>query len=102
MSQKREEVVCASCGEPMWKKALRCPACGTTNPLQERKSLEDMIGLRGAMLLLVIASVTLVVLGVWLTYELVALGRVNPLLLGAGGLMVLVGIGATIARRFRP
>ncbi len=86
----------------MRPKAMRCSACGTTNPLHERTSLEGRIGLRGTVALLVVASVILVVLSVWMIVELVALGQVNPLLLGAWSLMLVVGVGVHLARRFRP
>jgi hypothetical protein len=101
MSRERGDILCPSCGEPIRRKALRCPSCGTTNPLHDRPSLDERIGLGGTLVLLVVVGVVLLLLCAWLMYELVALGRVNPYLLAAGGLVLLVGIGSTIARRWR-
>jgi hypothetical protein len=101
MSRKRGAIPCPSCGEPIREKTLRCPSCGTTNPLQERPSLDERIGLGGTLVLVAVAGIILLVLGVWLTYELVALGRLNPYLVAAGGLVILVGVGARIARVWR-
>ena len=101
MSRKRGEIPCPSCGEPIREKALRCRSCGTPNPLQDRASFGERIGLGGTLVLLVVVGLILVVLSVWLTYELVALGRVNPYLVAAGGLLILVGVGYRIARVWR-
>jgi len=67
---------------------MRCSACGTTNPLQERESFGERIGTGGTVILLAVMGTLMLILGVWLVYELVTLGRVNPLLLGAGALIV--------------
>jgi hypothetical protein len=101
MSRKRGDIRCPSCGEHIREKALRCPCCGTANPLQERPSFDERIGLGGTLVLLAVAGIILLVLGVWLTYELVALGRLNPYLVAAGGLLILVGVGYRIARVWR-
>ena len=101
MSRKRGDFPCPSCGEPIRKKALRCPFCGTTNPLQESPSFGERIGLGWTLLLLAVVGVVLLLLVVWLTNELLALGRLNPYLVAAGGLLILVGIGRAIARRWR-
>jgi hypothetical protein len=101
MSRKRSDIPCPSCGEPIREKALRCPSCGTTNPLQERPSFGERIGLGGTLALLAVVGSILVVLSVWLTYELVALGRVNTYVVAAGGLLILVGVGYRIARVWR-
>src|SRR5262245_34013920 len=101
MSRKRGGIPCPSCGEHIREKALRCPSCGTTNPLQERPSFGERIGPRGTLVLLAVAGIILLVLSVWLTYELVALGRLNPYLVAAGGLLILVGVGYRIARVWR-
>src|SRR5262249_15206543 len=74
MSRKRGGIPCPSCGEHIREKALRCPSCGTTNPLQERPSFGERIGLGGTLVLLAVGGIILLVLGVWLTYELVTLG----------------------------
>lgn len=100
MSRRRASTLCPSCGEPIREKALRCRSCGTANPLQERPSFEERIGLRGTLVLLAVAGTILLGLTVWLTYELVALGRLNPYLLAAGGMLILVGVGYRIARRW--
>jgi hypothetical protein len=102
MSDERGHIPCPSCGEPVRRKALRCSSCGTTNPLQERPPFGERIGLGWTLVLLAGAVVALLLVCVWLAYELLALGHLNPYLLGAGGLFVLVGIGAVIARRWRP
>jgi hypothetical protein len=101
MSRKRGGFPCPSCGERVRKKALRCPACGTANPLQERPSFGERIGLGGTLALLAVVGAALLLLVVWLTSELWALGRLNPYLVAAGGLLALVGIGSAIARRWR-
>jgi len=101
MSRKRDDVACPSCGEHMRKKARRCGSCGTANPLLESRSFGEQIGLGWTVLLLVVVGVVLVLLGAWLAYELLALGRLNPYLVAAGGLLILVGIGSAIARRWR-
>jgi hypothetical protein len=80
---------------------MRCPSCGTANPLQERRSFGERIGLGGTLALLAVVGVVVLLLGVWLAYELLALGRLNPYLLAAGGLLVFVGIGGAIARQWR-
>jgi hypothetical protein len=101
MSRKPGYFPCPSCGEPVRRKALSCPSCGTTNPAQEHRSLDERIGLGGTLILLAVAGVALLSLSVWLIYELWALGRVNPYVVGAGGLLILVGVGSKIARRWR-
>jgi hypothetical protein len=101
MSRDRGDFSCPSCGERIRKKALRCPSCGTPNPLQARPSFGERIGPGPTLLLLAVVGVILLVLGVWLTSELLALGRLNPYLVAAGGLLILVGIGSAIARRWR-
>jgi len=98
MPRKRGNLPCPSCGEPIREKALRCPSCDTTNPLQKRPSIDERIGLGGTLILLAVAGILLLVLGVWLIYEVVALGRVNPFLVAAGGLLILVGVASRIAR----
>jgi hypothetical protein len=80
---------------------LRCPSCGTTNPLQARPSLDERLGTGGTLVLLAVVGVVLVLLGAWLVYELLALGRVNPYLVAAAGLLIVVGIGSAIVRRWR-
>jgi hypothetical protein len=102
MSDQRGDIPCPSCGEPIRKKALRCSSCGTANPLQERTSFGERIGTGWTVVLLAGASVALLVLCVWLAYELLALGRLNPYVLAAGSLLLLVGIGQIIMRRTRP
>jgi hypothetical protein len=101
MSRKRGEIPCPSCGEPIREKALRCRSCGTPNPLQDRASFGERIGLGGTLVLLAVVGIILVVLSVWLTYELVALGRVNPYLVAAGVLLLLASVGYRIARVWR-
>jgi len=101
MSHKPGEIPCPSCGAPIREKALRCRSCGTPNPSQERASFGERIGLGGTLVLLAVVGILLVGLGVWLTYELVTLGRVNPYLVAVGGLLILVGIGGRIARVWR-
>jgi hypothetical protein len=101
MSPKRGHIACPNCGEHIRQKALRCPSCGTTNPLQERPSFDERIGLGGSLALLAVAGIILLVLGVWLMYELVALGRLNPYLIAAGGLLILAGVCHRIARLWR-
>ena len=100
MSRKPGNFPCPSCGALVRKKALRCPSCGTTNPAQESRSFDERIGLGWTLLLLTLAGVVLLFLSVWLTYELLALGRLNPYVVAAGGLLILVGIGSAIARRW--
>src|SRR5262245_12211831 len=101
MSRKRDDVVCPSCGEYMRKKARRCRSCGTVNPLLDSRSFGEQIGLGWTLLLLLVVGFILLLLGVWLAYELLALGRLNLYLVAAGGLLILVGIGSAIARRWR-
>jgi hypothetical protein len=101
MSSKRGDFPCPSCGEQIRKKALRCPSCGTTNPLQESPSFGERIGLGWTLLLLTVVGIVLLLLSVWLTYELLALGRLNPYLVAVGGLLILVGIVSALARRWQ-
>src|SRR5258708_773133 len=101
MSREKDDFPCPNCGEPVRKKALRCRACGTANPLQESTSFGERIGLSGTLFLLAVVGVVLLVLSVWLVYELLALGRLNPYLVAASGLLVFVCIGRAIARRWR-
>ena len=101
MSSKRGGIPCPSCGELIREKALRCPSCGLTNPLQERTSFGERIGLGGTLVLLAVAGAILIVLVVWLSYELVALGRLNLYLVAAAGLLILGGFSYRIARVWR-
>src|SRR5262245_53927443 len=102
MSSKHGDFLCPKCGEPIRKKARRCRNCGEPNTLQENASFGERIGVGWTLVLLVVVGTVLLLLGVRLTYELLALGRVNPYLLAAGGLLILVGIGRAMARRSRP
>ena|SRR5262249_26466571 len=102
MSQERGDIPCPSCGEPVRRKALRCSSCGTANPLREKPSLDERLGLGWTLVLLAGAAVALLLVCVWLAYELLTLGRLNPYVLGAGVLLVLVSIGSIVARRWRP
>lgn len=101
MSRKRADISCPSCGEPIRKKALRCPFCGESNPSQTKMSIDERIGLGWTLVLLAVVGCVLLVLIAWLIYELVTLGRINPYLVAAAGLMILVGIGSAIARQWR-
>jgi hypothetical protein len=101
MSRKPGHFPCPSCGALVRRKALRCPSCGTTNPSQESRSFDERIGLHGTLLLLAVAGIVLLLLSVWLTYELLALGRLNPYAVAAGTLLILVGIGSAVVRRWR-
>jgi hypothetical protein len=101
MSSKRDDFRCPKCGARYRKKALRCPSCGESNPLQESPSFGERIGLSGTLLLLAVVGVVLLLLTVWLMYELLALGSLNPYLLAAGGLLILVGIARAVVRRWR-
>jgi hypothetical protein len=69
--------------------------------LQERPSFGERIGPGGTLALLAVAGIISLVLGIWLTYDLVALGRLNPYLLAAGGLLILVGVGYRVARAWQ-
>ena len=100
MSKKRKDLSCPSCGERLRKKALRCPACGTTNPLQERKQFGEGLGLGWVLFLLAVAGIVLVLLSVWLARELFTVGRLDPYLASAVGLLLLVGAGSAVARRW--
>jgi hypothetical protein len=101
MSSKRGGIPCPSCGEPIREKALRCSSCGSTNPLQERTSFGERIGLGGTLVLLAVGGTILIVLGVWLTYELMALGRLKPYLVAAAGLLIVGGVSYRIAQVWR-
>jgi hypothetical protein len=69
--------------------------------LEERPSFGERIGLGGALVLLAVGGTILLVLSVWLTHELLALGRLIPYFVAAGGLLILVGVGYRIARAWR-
>jgi hypothetical protein len=53
------------------------------------------------MILLALVGVVLLLLGGWLTYEVLALGRLNPYLVAAAGLLIVVGVGSALAQRWR-
>ena len=101
MPRERAYISCPGCGERFRSKALRCPSCGVANPLRERLSLEERVGPGGIMILLALVGVVLLLLGGWLTYEVLALGRLNPYLVAAAGLLIVVGVGSALAQRWR-